>query len=53
MPAARLDGKALAATMRGEIAARVVVRATAGKRPPGLATVLVGDDSASALYVKK
>jgi methylenetetrahydrofolate dehydrogenase (NADP+)/methenyltetrahydrofolate cyclohydrolase len=53
MPAQRLDGKALAATMRGEIAARAADRARAGKRPPGLATVLVGDDGASALYVKK
>src|SRR3954451_16311661 len=52
MPAQRLDGKALAATMRGEIAARVAARAAAGKRPPGLATVLVGDDPASAVYVK-
>lgn len=52
MAAQRLDGKALAATMRGEMAARVAVRASAGKRPPGLATVLVGADPASASYVK-
>lgn len=52
MAAQRLDGKALAATMRGEIAARAAERARAGKRPPGLATVLVGDDKASASYVK-
>lgn len=50
MAAQRLDGKALAATMRGEIAARVTARI--GKLPPGLATVLVGDDPASAQYVK-
>ena len=53
MAAQRLDGKALAATMRGEIAARAAERAGAGKRPPGLATVLVGNDDASSLYVKK
>jgi methylenetetrahydrofolate dehydrogenase (NADP+)/methenyltetrahydrofolate cyclohydrolase len=53
MPAQRLDGKALAATIRGEIAARVAARAAAGKRPPGLAAVLVGDDKASQSYVKK
>ena len=41
MPAQRLDEKALAATMRGEVAARVQARADAGKRPPGLAAVLV------------
>lgn len=52
MTANRLDGKALAATMRGEIAARVKDRAQAGRRPPGLATVLVGDDKASAQYVR-
>lgn len=50
MSAQRLDGKALAATMRSEIAARVAART--GQRPPGLATVLVGDDGASAQYVK-
>lgn len=52
MPAQRLDGKALAATMRGELAARVAARAKDGKRPPGLAAVLVGDDPASQGYVK-
>jgi methylenetetrahydrofolate dehydrogenase (NADP+)/methenyltetrahydrofolate cyclohydrolase len=51
MPAQRLDGKALAATTRGEIAARVAARAAAGKRPPGLAAVLVGEDRASQSYV--
>src|SRR5262249_54146452 len=52
MPAIRLDGKVLAATMRGEVAARVAARAGAGKRPPGLAAVLVGDDKASQQYVR-
>ncbi len=52
MPAQRLDGKALAATMRGEIAARVAARTQAGKRPPGLAAVLVGEDPASQTYVR-
>ena len=53
MPAQKLDGKALAATMRGEIAVRVAARAAAGKRPPGLAAVLVGEDKASQSYVKR
>jgi methylenetetrahydrofolate dehydrogenase (NADP+)/methenyltetrahydrofolate cyclohydrolase len=53
MPAQRLDGKALAATMRDEIAARVAARAAAGKRPPGLAAVLVGTEPASQSYVKR
>ncbi len=52
MPARRLDGKALAATMRLEIAAAVATRTTAGKRPPGLAVVLVGDNPASHSYVR-
>jgi methylenetetrahydrofolate dehydrogenase (NADP+) / methenyltetrahydrofolate cyclohydrolase len=52
MPAKKLDGKALAATMRSEVAARVAERARAGKRPPGLAAVLVGDNPASHVYVR-
>jgi methylenetetrahydrofolate dehydrogenase (NADP+)/methenyltetrahydrofolate cyclohydrolase len=51
MTAQKLDGKALAATIRGEIATRVAVRTAAGKRPPGLAAVLVGEDKASQSYV--
>lgn len=42
-----IDGKAVARTVREEVA-REVGRLT---EPPGLATVLVGDDPASALYV--
>ncbi len=52
MPATKLDGKQLAATIRAEIAAMVAARAAAGKSPPGLATVLVGDDKASHAYVR-
>ncbi len=52
MTALRLDGKALAATMRLEIAAKVAARTVAGLRPPGLAVVLVGDDPASHAYVR-
>lgn len=52
MPAQRLDGKTLAATIRTEIAAKVAARAASGKRPPGLAAVLVGADPASQQYVK-
>jgi methylenetetrahydrofolate dehydrogenase (NADP+)/methenyltetrahydrofolate cyclohydrolase len=52
MPAKKLDGKALAATMRSEVAAKVAERARAGKRPPGLAAVLVGDNPASQVYVR-
>ncbi|HJZ56147.1 MAG TPA: bifunctional 5,10-methylenetetrahydrofolate dehydrogenase/5,10-methenyltetrahydrofolate cyclohydrolase [Gemmataceae bacterium] len=52
MPAKRLDGKSLAATMRGEVAAQVAARAATGKRPPGLAAVLVGDNPASHVYIR-
>jgi methylenetetrahydrofolate dehydrogenase (NADP+)/methenyltetrahydrofolate cyclohydrolase len=46
-----LDGKALAATIRGEVAVEVAALLADGGRPPGLAAVLVGGDAASALYV--
>jgi methylenetetrahydrofolate dehydrogenase (NADP+) / methenyltetrahydrofolate cyclohydrolase len=48
MTATIIDGKAFAAKLRGEIADAV----KAMPRPPGLAVVLVGDDPASAVYVK-
>jgi methylenetetrahydrofolate dehydrogenase (NADP+)/methenyltetrahydrofolate cyclohydrolase len=50
--AKRLDGKLLAQSLRAEIAAAVTARTTAGKRPPGLAVVLVGDNPASKTYVR-
>jgi methylenetetrahydrofolate dehydrogenase (NADP+) / methenyltetrahydrofolate cyclohydrolase len=43
-----MDGKALAERVRGEVAEEVAARS----RPVGLATVLVGDDLASAVYVR-
>lgn len=52
MTAKILDGKALAATVRAEIAAQVAARKAAGKPTPGLATVLVGNDPASETYVR-
>jgi methylenetetrahydrofolate dehydrogenase (NADP+)/methenyltetrahydrofolate cyclohydrolase len=52
MPAKLLDGKALARTMQAEIAVAVAERVAAGKPCPGLATVLVGDDPASHVYVR-
>jgi methylenetetrahydrofolate dehydrogenase (NADP+) / methenyltetrahydrofolate cyclohydrolase len=51
MPARVLDGKALAARVRDEVAEQVRTLA-AGGVVPGLATVLVGDDPASAVYVR-
>jgi len=52
MPAALLDGKKLAQTMQAEVATAVGERVAAGKSRPGLATVLVGDDPASHVYVR-
>lgn len=51
MSAQILDGKEVAAAVREEVAGRVAVLAKKGK-VPGLATVLVGDDPASHVYVR-
>jgi methylenetetrahydrofolate dehydrogenase (NADP+) / methenyltetrahydrofolate cyclohydrolase len=51
MSAEILDGKAIAAALRGRVAEAVSKRVAAGERAPGLATVLVGDDPASHVYV--
>lgn len=51
MPAQIIDGKKIAATIRTEIQAKVNKRLTDGKRPPGLAVILIGSDSASKIYV--
>lgn len=53
MTAQILDGRKIAATIRGEIEDAVSARVAEGKRPPGLAVVLVGDDPASQVYVAK
>jgi len=46
-----IDGKAIAARVRAETARAVEDFTRRAERPPGLATVLVGDDPASAVYV--
>ena len=48
MAATLMDGKALAARIRDEVAREVA----AFRRPIGLATVLVGDDPASEVYIR-
>jgi methylenetetrahydrofolate dehydrogenase (NADP+)/methenyltetrahydrofolate cyclohydrolase len=50
MTAKILDGKALAATIKGQLAARVTALKANGIAP-GLGTVLVGDDPGSVSYV--
>src|SRR5262249_25436799 len=52
MPALILDGKALAATMQAELAAEVAERVREGGGRPGLAAVRIGDNEASATYVR-
>ena len=51
MAASIIDGKAIAQQVRDEVRADVAAWMEAGHRAPGLATVLVGDDPASAVYV--
>jgi methylenetetrahydrofolate dehydrogenase (NADP+)/methenyltetrahydrofolate cyclohydrolase len=51
MAAQVIDGKAVAARVRELVARDVEAYVADGGRRPGLATVLVGDDSASAIYV--
>jgi methylenetetrahydrofolate dehydrogenase (NADP+)/methenyltetrahydrofolate cyclohydrolase len=52
MTATIIDGKAIAEKIRAEVAAQVARRVQAGERPPGLATILVGDNPASLSYVR-
>jgi methylenetetrahydrofolate dehydrogenase (NADP+)/methenyltetrahydrofolate cyclohydrolase len=51
MTAQNIDGKLISQTVRSEVAARVKARIDAGRRAPGLAVVLVGEDPASQVYV--
>ncbi|MGH2902942.1 MAG: bifunctional methylenetetrahydrofolate dehydrogenase/methenyltetrahydrofolate cyclohydrolase FolD [Solirubrobacteraceae bacterium] len=51
MSATIIDGKAIAARVRGDVAREVETFTAHSGRPPGLATVLVGGDPASAVYV--
>jgi len=47
-----VDGLALAQELRERMAKEVAALVAAGRRPPCLAVVLVGDDPASASYIK-
>ena len=51
MTAQLIDGKAIAAQVRAEVADDVAAWTASSGRAPGLATVLVGEDPASAVYV--
>ncbi len=52
MTAKIIDGKAIAERIRAQIAAEVQQRVENGLPRPGLATVLVGDNPASQIYVR-
>ena len=52
MTAKRIDGKAAAQEIRSAVARLVPAFETKAGRAPGLATVLVGEDPASAVYVR-
>ncbi|TDT95482.1 methenyltetrahydrofolate cyclohydrolase /5,10-methylenetetrahydrofolate dehydrogenase (NADP+) [Streptomyces sp. 846.5] len=51
MTTTTIDGRAIAHNVRARVARDVAATAAATGRIPGLATVLVGDDPASAVYV--
>ncbi len=51
MTAKLIDGKAIAANLRQQIAQRVAQRRELGLRTPGLAVILIGSDPASQVYV--
>jgi methylenetetrahydrofolate dehydrogenase (NADP+) / methenyltetrahydrofolate cyclohydrolase len=51
LPAEVIDGAAIAASIRAEVARRVKALRNRGVRP-GLAVILVGDDAASHVYVR-
>jgi methylenetetrahydrofolate dehydrogenase (NADP+)/methenyltetrahydrofolate cyclohydrolase len=52
MSARIIDGKAIAADVRREVRSSTDRLVAGGKRRPGLAVVLVGDDPASGIYVR-
>ena len=52
MAARILDGRLVAAGLTSEVGEQVAARVAAGKPPPGLAVVLVGEHAASQLYVR-
>jgi methylenetetrahydrofolate dehydrogenase (NADP+)/methenyltetrahydrofolate cyclohydrolase len=52
MTAQIIDGKAVARQVREDVAKQVAGLAASGGAAPGLATVLIGDDAASEVYVR-
>lgn len=52
MPASIINGTEIAQQIRTEVASEVAERVAAGNQKPGLATVLVGENPASQVYVR-
>jgi methylenetetrahydrofolate dehydrogenase (NADP+)/methenyltetrahydrofolate cyclohydrolase len=52
MPAKIIDGKAIADNLLLQIKEKVQQRQAGGRRAPALAVILVGDEPASAIYVR-
>jgi len=52
MTAKILDGKAIASQLRQHLHQQVQARLVQGRRPPGLAVILVGQNPASQVYVR-
>ena len=52
MSARIIDGKSIAADIRQQVKKGITTRLKSGKRPPGLAVILVGSDPASEIYVR-
>jgi methylenetetrahydrofolate dehydrogenase (NADP+)/methenyltetrahydrofolate cyclohydrolase len=52
MTARIIDGKARAERLTADVRAGVAARVAAGRAPPGLAVVLVGENAASQVYVR-
>lgn len=53
MTAQKIDGVLASKQIREHVASQVNAIVSSGKRPPGLAVVLVGSDAASQVYVNK
>ncbi|MDA3870364.1 MAG: bifunctional methylenetetrahydrofolate dehydrogenase/methenyltetrahydrofolate cyclohydrolase FolD [Gammaproteobacteria bacterium] len=53
MPAKIIDGKAIALEIREQVKQSVLERISNGQRAPGLAVILVGENPASQVYVRK
>ena len=53
MSANIIDGKAIAADIREQVRVAVAARTANGQQAPGLAVVLVGENPASQVYVRK